>query len=333
MKTIKERNVQQALNAAMRIFKEGEPIARRYPSRNGPMIEIDEPVTTVYLNPRERVLTDPVRDANPYLHFFESLWMLAGRNGLAFLTQFSKNMANFSDDGVSLNGAYGFRWRHTFGRDQIDDLIRTLVNDPMTRRAVTSMWNPYSDWKQDSKDHPCNTHIYWRLRDSFLDMTVCNRSNDAIWGCYGANAVHFSFLQEYIACAIGAQVGTYRQVSNSLHIYPDLPVTQRMLAHEGDGRDMYREGCQTSPYLLGVAEDMWEFNNDLEKFFQDPLRAEYDTQFFSDVVNILFRSHMAYKHQKFEVANRYLDFCPAPDWKRACGEWLIRREKTLASKT
>ena len=32
-----------------------------------------------------------------------------------------------------------------------------------------------------------------------LCMTVCNRSNDMLWGAYGANVVHMSMLQEFVA--------------------------------------------------------------------------------------------------------------------------------------
>jgi hypothetical protein len=50
-------------------------------------------------------------------------------------------------------------------------------------------------------------------------MQVNCRSNDIIWGAYGANAVHFSFLQEWLAWAIGVRVGVFYQVSFNYHIY------------------------------------------------------------------------------------------------------------------
>ena len=67
------------------------------------------------------------------------------------------------------------------------------------------MWDAKQDLshRNESKDLPCNTHVYFSIREGFLDMTVCNRSNDLIWGCCGANAVHMSFLQEYVATMWG----------------------------------------------------------------------------------------------------------------------------------
>ena len=75
------------------------------------------------------------------------------------------------------------------------------------------MWDAKKDLTHlnISKDLPCNTHVYFSIRDGFLDMTVCNRSNDLIWGCCGANAVHMSYLQEYVAIMCGVDIGFYTQ--------------------------------------------------------------------------------------------------------------------------
>ena len=111
MKTIHARNVNEALVLGIQALAES---GKAYPSRNGDMIEYPGPVTTTYLRPTERVLFEPLRDANPFLHFFESLWMLAGRDDVAYLTQFVKRFKEFSDDGKTFNGAYGHRWRSWF---------------------------------------------------------------------------------------------------------------------------------------------------------------------------------------------------------------------------
>ena len=84
------------------------------------------------------------------------------------------------------------------------------------------MWDAWEDLDRKGKDVPCNM-IATVQRDSegALDLTVFCRSNDIIWGCYGANAVHFSFLLEYLARRIGCPVGTYHQVSVNWHAYVD----------------------------------------------------------------------------------------------------------------
>ena len=65
-------------------------------------------------------------------------------------------------------------------------------------------------------------------------MTVCNRSNDLIWGCCGANAVHMSYLQEYVASMVNVKVGTYTQFTQNLHAYKDVLKTIKNIQPDYD---------------------------------------------------------------------------------------------------
>jgi hypothetical protein len=239
-------------------------------------------------------------------------------------------MSNFSDDGVTLNGAYGHRWRHHFGYDQLIEAVAELEGNPMSRRVVTSMWDPNSDLKnQGSKDLPCNTSIFWRLRNDRLDMTVTNRSNDAVWGCYGANAVHFSFLQEYMASYLGVEVGQYHQVSNSLHIYPDLPVVKRIMDGNPpiDDSGHYENNVViTYPLMSGGATHI-EFHMDMATFFSDRRSdcGDWETGFFRDVVMPMWEVHQIYKYGEKAAALSVCEQIEAVDWRRAVREWLQRR--------
>ena len=80
MKVIKARNVNDALLLGIDLFNSSVNF-RVQESRNGTTYEALEPVTTVYSKPCERVCLIKERDANPFFHFIESLWMLAGRKG------------------------------------------------------------------------------------------------------------------------------------------------------------------------------------------------------------------------------------------------------------
>ncbi len=123
----------------------------KVPSRNGNVFKIDEPMTITYSHPRERVLFNEARDANPFFHLYHSLWMLAGRNDLAPVQYYVGKMKEFSDDGKTLNGAYGYRWRNGWSQndlsqhDQLDLLVSHLANEPTSRRAVLQMWNVEDD--------------------------------------------------------------------------------------------------------------------------------------------------------------------------------------------
>ena len=164
MKVIRARNVNDALLLGLDLFQDPRNF-REQESRNGTTYEALEPVTTVYEKPWERVLLLKIRDANPFFHFIEGLWMLAGRNDLEPLTRYVKSMEDFSDYGETLWGAYGWRWRDYFHKDQIKVVIEMLRNNSDERRCVLQMWDANKDLGRDSKDVPCNTSIYFKIRD------------------------------------------------------------------------------------------------------------------------------------------------------------------------
>jgi hypothetical protein len=111
----------------------------RSPSRDGDVITIEEPVTITYENPRERVLFNAARDANPFFHLYEALWMLAGRDDIAPLVWYVSDFGRFSDDGKRQHAAYGYRWREQFGFDQLDWIVSHFKKDPTSRRVVLQM--------------------------------------------------------------------------------------------------------------------------------------------------------------------------------------------------
>ena len=219
MKVLSVRNVYEALPQALQLLDE---VGIRRNSRNGPVIMVPGGVTTVYSHPTERVVFWPQRDANPFFHLAEALWMLDGRDDVESLARYVKQVRQYSDDGTTFHGAYGARWRTWFGRDQLEEIAETLRINPNDRRQVLQMWSANSDLGRDGKDVPCNlVATFQKDEDGRLDLTVFCRSNDVIWGCYGANAVHFSILLEYMASEVGCSVGTYTQVSVNWHAYID----------------------------------------------------------------------------------------------------------------
>lgn len=333
--SIHARNAHEALPLGIELLRK---YGQRRGSRNGPVLVAPGPVMTTYERPRERVIFWPQRDANPFFHFFEALWMLAGRNDVAFLAQFVKRMADYSDDGITLHGAYGARWRNWFfpkvvpldignRRNQLIEIAKLLRESQDERRAVLQMWDAnYDRPDEGGKDLPCNTHIYFtRSAAGALDMTVCCRSNDIVWGLYGANAVHFSVLQEYLAGTIGCAVGAMHTLSNNFHAYVevveplmDLPACNTFHPYQGIVR----------PY------DMWDrdFDGDLKEFFGDATPVHYLSPFFKEVVMPLWQAHRAYKSGKptqknFDVAKQHLKCCLATDWQHAALDWIYRRER------
>jgi hypothetical protein len=342
MHVIRARNVHDMLPLGLSyLASAGIPS----PSRNGGVVVAPLPVTSVYNNPTERVLFWPERDANPFFHFFEALWMLAGRNDLEYLTNFIKSFENFSDNGKTLNAAYGYRWRVHFGlQDQITANINLLARDPWSRQAVIAMWDPMTDGPHlDTRDRACNTHIYLSVgygkanEPNRLNMTVLCRSNDIIWGAYGANAVHFSFLQEYIAAKLGLAVGTLYQVSNNYHAYLGVyeKTRQGNLQHPADpAANPYAAG-EVLPFPLVTYPEHgslpWAWDLELAAFMANPA-GKFNEPFFEYVAKPLWWAHVSYKRKAFDNALEIASDCAAFDWRRATQEWLERRRKAWQAK-
>jgi thymidylate synthase len=341
MKVIDARNVNDAILLGVDLFNNAFNY-RVQESRNGTTYEALEPVTTVYRNPCERVCLIAQRDANPFFHLIESLWMLDGRKDLNPLTHFVESMKDFSDDGKSLWGAYGWRWKSYFGRDQLPLIIDMLKKDPNDRRAVLQMWDAKEDLNRDGKDVPCNTNIYFKIRDGRLNMAVCNRSNDMLWGAYGANVVHMSILQEYMASAIGVEMGVYRQVSDSFHVYlnpvwekvKDLTIDPHSFRHLKNPYDTL-EGYTPTPLF----DDVSMFNSELDRFFSmHPTNIEahkegWHSPIFTDIAIPMLQVHRAYQMKDFKSSYEMLESIKAFDWRAACLNWLIKREQSYLSKT
>lgn len=322
-----------------------EPIVRR-DSRNGPVLMLDKPMATVYEFPQYRVLFRPERDANPFFHFYESLWMLAGRSDVESLTRYVPRMASFSDDGESFNAAYGARWRSQNGGNQLAVIIDKLRVNPDDRRCVLQIWDAQSDlWDHGAdtpysgKDAACNLTITFQTNAlGQLCMVVFCRSNDVIWGAYGANAVHFSMLMEYVARHAGLKLGTYTQISVNWHAYVDIlePLARKMSARRWQ-RIPY-DHVEPFPIVSpGVTRDVWD---DLcEKItsgrgrLPEISRSEFEPEpFFHDVAWPMIAAHDAWKSdasraERFHEAFTLLNQCEAQDWRMAAQEWLERRRE------
>jgi thymidylate synthase len=331
----KVRNVCQALTGTLS-YLEGNGVTQQ--SRAGEVLASTEPVCTVTHKPYERVLFSPIRDANPYFHMMEAMWMLAGRRDGEFMTPYIKDfMKLYAEDDGDLHGAYGHRWRYAFGFDQLDAVARRLIEKPNDRQSVIAMWDPHTpygnDLNGDWKDRPCNTHIYVRRIDEALDLTVCCRSNDMIWGAHGSNAVHFSILQEYLAARIDCGIGKLYQISNNAHVYlnvyqplrekaapartgsqPDQLLDDRYVDNDVQTKPMFHE----PEFIDDDIHKFLDFNNDHLDFYNE---------WFLLTATPMKLAHRAFKMKQHATALNFAHDIEAPDWRLACTEWILRRMK------
>jgi len=339
MHVIHKRNVNYAYETGAQLIRDHGLLTT---TRAGDAYVVPFPVTTVYDNPCERVLWDENRDANPFFHFFEALWILNGQCDVATLAFFNKRMADYSDDGVTFHAPYGYRLRETGINDQIKLAVGLLQQNPLNRQVMLQIWDQNKDLGASKKDIPCNDMIKLRIVDGKLDLMVFCRSNDMIWGAYGANVVQFSTLQEYIAGCVGVPVGKYYQISCDFHAYTavfekNAPPGYKMPF------DLYSLNVAT-PFSMftGLPDDgisdyrMIAFDGALDSIMRQVLRAadgqsidygETGIPYFDHAAFPLLLAWCAWKRNDVQRAIEYADKCHATDWAMACKRWLLRRLK------
>ena len=291
-------------------------------SRNGKVLAFEDPILMTIIDPKERVLFDPIRDANPFFHVMEFIWMMAGSNDVNWIERFNSNYRRYADGDV-VHGAYGHRWQHHFSQvNQITAAIDLLKRDKTTRRAVLGMWDPGSDLSHHN-DLPCNTHIYFRYNtaDSVLDMTVCNRSNDILWGMLGANVVHMTYLQELICLGAELDMGMYRVFSNNAHVYKGVNKYEQII-QTLERHDPYTDrGISPFP-LLQSGESVVDFLLDCSKFVKS--EADFKTMWMYEVAIPMYNAWMQRKNQIGDGKDECKQI-GADDWRLACEERINRR--------
>lgn len=335
MFVIEAQNVRDALPQAVRYLLHYGQIEQ---TRAGEAIVARKPVTIEYRHPKQHVLLNPVRDANPFFHLMEAMWMLAGRKDGAFLDNYIRNFSKeFGIEGI-IEDSYGYRWRYGCEFDQLDEIIQQMRGSPGTRQCVLQMWGAGRTDLLASMAKPCNLVATFRIQAGRLDMAVYNRSNDLVWGCCGANAVHFGFLQEYLATMIGVEIGHYWQISTNLHMYQKhIDMMLSRVEKYQSKKDLamflvdYNEYKSIQPLInfpLNFDDELEETMMCLDEIHrgQKPYAGNLSNTFLRDVVLPMARAYRQFREKDIQGALATVDGeVTADDWKRAGHEWLQRR--------
>jgi thymidylate synthase len=97
---------------------------------------------------------------------------------------------------------------------------RKLRDDPDTRQAVITLWDPALDRHdpQPKRDYPCTVMLHFMIRGGKLTLRVHMRSND-VWLGLPYDVFQFTQLQLTLARALGIEAGDYVHQASSLHLY------------------------------------------------------------------------------------------------------------------
>jgi thymidylate synthase len=174
----------------------------------------------------DRELLVEGRKANIAAQIAETVWVLNGRNDVAWLSHYLPRAADFSDDGFTWRAGYGPRlrgWPRRSGHavepvDQLRHVFQLLKANPLDRRAVATLYDPQID-HAPGKDIPCNNWLSFSSRLGELDLHVAIRSNDVMWGWSGINAFEWSTLLEVMAGLLGIKPGALHFSTTSFHLY------------------------------------------------------------------------------------------------------------------
>jgi thymidylate synthase len=156
----------------------------------------------------------------------EAIQLVGGLSDPELTVWASPNFAQYREENGYFHGAYGPR---VF--DQVPHVIRKLTQDPQTRQAVITLWNPLVDNDEGKLDYPCTVALGFDLDAAGrLHMNTIMRSND-VWLGFPYDIFQFTQLQLTLATLLGLDVGTYTHTAWSLHIYePHWLPAREMLA-------------------------------------------------------------------------------------------------------
>ena len=199
--------------------------------RGKPIKELIAPSFTL-MNPRNRLIMSPARSVNYGFAVGELCWYVRGDDDLATMLYYNKRMGQFSDDGQTINSAYGSRIFNSGSNcesrpSQWSLCLDELLRDPDSRRAVMHINQP-GDLRRavqwGSKDVPCTMSLQLFIRDRRLHMHVLMRSNDIVWGL-PYDVFSFTMLQEMFMSILRDRdapvddLGSYHHSVGSLHVY------------------------------------------------------------------------------------------------------------------
>lgn len=142
----------------------------------------------------------------------EARWILTGDSLLSTIAKTAPQYSKFSDDGRTLQGAYG-----PVVVSQMNYVIDVLNQDLESRQAVMSLWRPNP---RPSKDIPCTVSMQFLVRDLKLHCITNMRSSD-IWLGFPYDVFCFTMITTMILVRINRNIelGTLFLNAGSSHLY------------------------------------------------------------------------------------------------------------------
>jgi len=196
----------------------------------------------------------------PHIAAAETVWQFMGTKDPAFIvgkapklwSKFVETETVKEDRGNGphnverkvLKTAYGWRWRHEFGRDQLELAIHELKTNPTNRQLFISAWDPRSDGLGgvQPKNIPCPVGFTLSRFMNDLHMNVFIRSSDVFIGL-PYDVMSYALTADAVAATIGLRPRTLHFTLAHAHLYePHWTMTEACLTgtkpvYAGKARD------------------------------------------------------------------------------------------------
>lgn len=152
----------------------------------------------------------------------ELLWFLAGDTNIAYLNNNGVTIWDeWADENGELGHVYGYQWRSwptPDGKniDQIEAIVRSLKENPDSRRHIVSAWN-VAEVDQMALP-PCHALFQFYVVNGKLSCQLYQRSADVFLGV-PFNIASYALLTMMMAQVTGLEAGEFIHTLGDAHIY------------------------------------------------------------------------------------------------------------------
>ena len=151
----------------------------------------------------------------------ELLWMLHGRTDLKYLEDngvkyWRPDYERSGRTDGTLGPVYGKQWRDFNGVDQLENLIKDISINPISRRLMVSAWNPAE--MSDMVLPPCHYGFQVYINNGEMDLIWTQRSVDVFLGLPYDIAI-YGLLLEMLAKGAGLKPGQLIGQLGDCHLY------------------------------------------------------------------------------------------------------------------
>jgi len=164
---------------------------------------------------------------------YELLWLLKGDTNINYLHEHKVSIWDeWADANGDLGPVYGAQWRNwnNEGVDQIADVVKSIKENPNSRRHIVTAWNPSVLPDEHEKDFaknvaagkaalpPCHAFFQFYVAQNKLSCQMYQRSADVFLGV-PFNIASYSLLTMMMAQVCGLEVGDFVHTFGDVHIY------------------------------------------------------------------------------------------------------------------